>query len=43
MSLLRSINTRINSWLTDPEVNAAGRMSLFRIIYGVFYLWVTRR
>ncbi len=42
MSILRSINAGINGWLTAPEVNAAGRMSLFRIIYGLSYLWFVR-
>jgi hypothetical protein len=42
MSILRSINGAINGWLTAPEVNAAGRMSLFRIVYGLFYLWHVR-
>jgi hypothetical protein len=42
MSILRSMNTWIDRWLTAPEVNAAGRMGLFRIVYGLFYLWTTR-
>lgn len=26
-------------WLNAPVANAAGRLGLFRIIYGLFYLW----
>lgn len=38
MRLANRINTGFDRWLTAPEPNAAGRMSLFRIVYGVFYL-----
>lgn len=36
---LRSLNASINAWFTQPEVNSAGSMGLFRIIYSLFYLW----
>ena len=26
-------------WLNAPVANAAGRLGLFRIVYGLFYLW----
>ncbi|MBC7871834.1 MAG: HTTM domain-containing protein [Chitinophagaceae bacterium] len=29
----------VERWLTQPEKNAAGRMSLFRIVFGLSYLW----
>jgi len=38
--ILDSINHRIDRWLTAPVENAAGRMSLYRIVYVLFYLWV---
>lgn len=33
------MNASINAWFTQPEVNSAGSMGLFRIIYSFFYLW----
>ncbi len=39
MNVPRAVNTAIDRWLTAPEVNAAGRIGLYRIIYGLFYLW----
>lgn len=39
VSTLRNLNANINAWFTQPEVNSAGRMGLFRIIYSLFYLW----
>jgi len=38
-NMIRSLNTTINVWFTQPEANAAGRMGLFRILYCLFYLW----
>ena len=38
-SAIQSLNASINSWFTEPEVNSAGRMGLFRIVYSFFYLW----
>ena len=42
MNVLRTADQRFTRWLTAPEPNAAGRMSLFRILYGLFYLWNVR-
>ena len=39
LSMIRSLNASINAWFTQPEVNSAGRIGLFRIIYSFFYLW----
>lgn len=41
--LPRRLNAAVDGWLTAPETNAAGRMGLFRIVYGLFYLWVLGR
>ncbi|MBE9129715.1 hypothetical protein IQ258_27090 [Coleofasciculus sp. LEGE 07081] len=38
-SIIRNVNASINAWFTQPEVNAAGRIGLFRILYSFFYLW----
>lgn len=38
-SIIRNVNASINAWFTQPEVNAAGRVGLFRILYSLFYLW----
>lgn len=38
-STLRNLNANINAWFTQPEINSAGRIGLFRIIYSLFYLW----
>ncbi len=40
MKLPGRLNRGIDRWLTAPEVNAAGRMGLFRILYGLFLLWI---
>ncbi len=37
--MLARFNAGINAWFTQPEVNAAGNVGLFRIIYSLFYLW----
>jgi hypothetical protein len=37
--MLRSLDQRFTRWLTKPEANAAGHMSLYRIVFGLFYLW----
>jgi hypothetical protein len=39
MNILRTLDQRFTHWLTNPETNAAGGMSLYRIVYGLFYLW----
>ena len=33
------LNNEINSYLTNPEANAAARMGIFRILYALFYFW----
>lgn len=33
-----NIENRIDAWLTQPEVNAAGRLGIYRIIYCLVYL-----
>ncbi len=33
------LNNGINAWFTQPEVNAAGNVGIFRIVYSLFYLW----
>lgn len=38
-SAFTRLNDGINAWFTQPEVNAAGNVGLFRIIYSLFYLW----
>jgi hypothetical protein len=40
MRVLSWVEDRVNGWLTTPEANAAGRMSLYRILFGLAYLWV---
>lgn len=39
MTHSKTIASAIDRWFTRPEPNAAGRMGLFRIVYGLFYLW----
>lgn len=34
------MNQAVERFLTAPEPNAAGRLALFRILFGVFYLWI---
>ncbi len=38
-STIQNLNTSINAWFTEPEINAAGKMGIFRILYSLFYLW----
>ena len=38
-STIQNLNNSINAWFTEPEINAAGRIGIFRIIYSLFYLW----
>lgn len=33
------LNNGINAWFTQPEVDAAGNVGIFRIVYSLFYLW----
>ncbi|MFE4104664.1 hypothetical protein [Almyronema epifaneia] len=39
MTFAKAVSSSIDRWFTQPEPNAAGRMGLFRIFYGLFYLW----
>ena len=39
-TLPERLNRGIDRWLTAPEVNAAGRIGLFRVLYGLFLLWI---
>lgn len=41
MRFAHRIDQIVTRWLTRPQSNAAGRLSLFRIVYGLFYLWTT--
>ncbi len=43
MSAVDRLNETLDRWLTGPEANAAGRIGLFRIVYGLFYLWLFSR
>ena len=38
-TLARWLNDVFDGWLTAPERNAAGRMGVFRIVFGMFLLW----
>jgi hypothetical protein len=38
--MLRSLLGRLEGWFAAPEVNAAGRMGLYRILYGLWFLWL---
>ncbi len=38
-ALLPRIRSWIDGWFMAPEPRAAGRMGLFRIAFGLFYLW----
>ncbi len=40
MNVFCWLEERVNAWLTAPEANAAGRLSLFRILFGLTYLWI---
>jgi hypothetical protein len=33
------VMARVDAWFRAPEPNAAGRMGLYRILFGLFYLW----
>src|SRR5690606_24366967 len=36
----RSFIRRAENWFAAPEPNAAGRMGLYRILYGIWFLWL---
>lgn len=36
----RSFISRAENWFAAPEPNAAGRMGLYRILYGIWFLWL---
>ena len=38
MQVFTALNAHFDGWLRAPEPNAAGRMSLYRILYGLFFL-----
>lgn len=38
MNLVRAGNKFVEHWLAEPEPNAAGRLAIFRMVYGLFYL-----
>ncbi|MEM9006877.1 MAG: hypothetical protein AAGE59_25535, partial [Cyanobacteria bacterium P01_F01_bin.86] len=40
IGFLRNIGENYIRWLSSPELNAAGRIGLFRILYGLFSLWI---
>jgi hypothetical protein len=40
MTIAQRFNTTFEGWLTASETNAAGRMALFRILFGLFSLWM---
>ncbi len=38
--ILQKFNKRFTLWMSSPEVNAAGRIGLFRILYSIYCLWL---
>lgn len=38
--MFRVLLERVENWFSAPEVNAAGRMGLYRILYGLWFLWL---
>ena len=40
---MSKIETVVDTWLTQPEANAAGRLGLFRIIYAMVYFFLASR
>lgn len=40
MWVLSKLNRLFEGYLTRPMPNAAGRMCLYRIIFGLYYLWI---
>jgi hypothetical protein len=37
--IFKRLNASIDRWFTVPEVHAAGRIALYRVVFSAFYLW----
>ncbi len=42
-TLFQTVNTQVNQFILRSEGNAVGRLSLYRILYAAFYLWMIAR
>lgn len=39
IKILKKLENNYTQWLSSPQVNAAGRIGLFRILYSLYCLW----